>query len=283
MNRFEDDINNICGSADESQEVEQYDGSLGVSKEFVTTHQKKVGQVQWNDNLHEIYTDPGNLSGRRWMSGTLLANDYFLSVGHCFDNASLKPGVEFLPKVNGTNRYIESKEIARNMHVNFNYQTDPEGILRQEDSFPIVELCEFRSRLVDYALVKLGKNNNNERAGDKYGYARISNNDANLDEIICIIGHPKDAHGNTTKKIAAGKVTLVLGCPVFHKCWIGYNAIDTTPSSSGSGILRYTNGEVVGIHVIGECERDRGFNYALKISTLLQASPILNRLYDNGH
>jgi V8-like Glu-specific endopeptidase len=280
MNRFGDDIDSICGAADESQEVEQYDGSLGVSKEFVSMHQKKVGQVQWNDNLHEIYTDPGNLSGRRWMSGTLLANDYFLTVGHCFDNASLKEDVEFLPKVNGTNRCIESKEIAINMHVNFNYQTDPEGNLRQEDSFPIVELCEFRLLYVDYAIARLGKNNNNERPADKYGYAPISNKDANLDEIICIIGHPKDAYGNTTKKIAAGKVTLVRNCPIFENCYFGYNAIDTSNASSGSGVLRDTNGEVVGIHVMGYCERDRGFNYALKISTLLQASPILKNLCD---
>jgi len=280
INRFGDSIDAICGTADESQEVEQYDGSLGVSVEFVKNQQKKVGQVQWNDNLHEIYTDPGNLNGKRWMSGTLLINDYFLTVGHCFDSASLSAD-EFLPKVNGMNKRIEPNEVAKNMHVNFNYQINPYGNLRQEDSFPITDLSEFRYMKVDYAIAKLGENNQNEKPGDKYGYARTSNKDPILDEIICIIGHPKDALGNTTKKIAAGKVSLVKDCPIFHKCYIGYNAIDTSSGSSGSGILRYPNGEVVGIHVIGECERDRGFNYGLKISTLLEASPILKNLCDD--
>jgi V8-like Glu-specific endopeptidase len=276
-NRFGESIDSICGTADESQEVEQYDGSFGISKEFVALHQKKVGQVQWNDNLNSIYDDPGNLSGRRWMSGTLLANDYFLTAGHCFDSASLSAD-EFLPKVNGMNKRIEPDEVAKNMHVNFNYQTDPEGNLRQEDPFPVIELCEFRCMYVDYAIARLGKNNKDERPGHKYGYARVSNKDANLNETVCIIGHPKDARGNTTKKIAGGRISLVKDCPIFHKCYIGYNAIDTSSGSSGSGILRYPDGEMVGIHVIGECERDRGFNYGLKASTLMQGSHILKNL-----
>lgn len=278
VNRFGELIDSICGKEDDSQQVEQYDGSFGVTIDFVKFHQTKVGQVQWNNNLHEIYTDPGNLNGRRWMSGTLLLEDYFLTVGHCFDSASLTAD-EFLPKVNGTNRRIEPKEVAKNMHVNFNYQLDPIGNLRQEDSFPITELCEFRCRNVDYAIAKLGKNNKNERPGEKYGYARISDRDAIVNDLICIIGHPKDEEsGNTTKKIAAGSVSLVRECPTFEKCYFGYNAIDTGPASSGSGILRYSDGKLVGIHVIGECQRDRGFNYGLKLFTILQSSRILRGL-----
>ena len=68
VNRFGDDIDTICGDEDESQQIEQYDGSLGVTVDFVKFHQTKVGQIQWNDNLHEKYTNPGNLNGRRWMS-----------------------------------------------------------------------------------------------------------------------------------------------------------------------------------------------------------------------
>ena len=282
VNRFGDDIDTICGEEDESQQIEQYDGSLGVTVDFVKFHQTKVGQVQWNDNLHEKYTNPGNLNGRRWMSGTLLRYDYFLTVGHCFDTASLTAD-EFLPKVNGTNRYIEPKEIATNMHVNFNYQLNPNGKLRQEDSFPITELCEFRYRYVDYAIAKLGKNNKNERPEEKYGYARISDKDIVLNDLICIIGHPKDEEsGNTTKKIAAGTVSLVRDCPIFEKCYFGYNAIDTSSGSSGSGVLRHHDGKLVGIHVIGECERDRGFNYSLKLSTILQSSQILKDLLESG-
>lgn len=53
----------MCGTAN-------YDGSLGVTTAFVDTHQGPVGQLQWNSNLAAIYTDPGNVSGVRWCTGT---------------------------------------------------------------------------------------------------------------------------------------------------------------------------------------------------------------------
>ncbi len=53
----------ICGATDDSQPVEQYDGTLGVIVAFVNAHQGPVGQLQWNDNLGAIYTNPGNVSG----------------------------------------------------------------------------------------------------------------------------------------------------------------------------------------------------------------------------
>src|SRR6185295_7557016 len=61
-------IESICGATDDSQPVEQYDGTLGVTKVFVNGHQRSVGQIQWNDNLATIYTNPGNVSGARWCS-----------------------------------------------------------------------------------------------------------------------------------------------------------------------------------------------------------------------
>ena len=76
-------------------------------------------------------------------------------------------------------------------------------------------------------------------------------------------------------------MSLVKECPIFEKCYFGYNAIDTSSGSSGSGILHYPDGKLVGIHVIGECERDRGFNYGLKLSTLLESSTILKVLLES--
>ena len=51
-----------CGADDDSQPVEQYDGTLGVTEAFVDGHQGPVGQLQWNDNLSSIYDNPGNVS-----------------------------------------------------------------------------------------------------------------------------------------------------------------------------------------------------------------------------
>ena len=65
-------VETICGAADDSQPVEQNAGNLGVSTAFVNSHQGPVAQVQWNNNLASIYTDPGNVSGVRWGSGTMI-------------------------------------------------------------------------------------------------------------------------------------------------------------------------------------------------------------------
>ena len=99
----------ICGTTDDSQEVEQYNGTLGVPVAFVNAHQSPVGQLQWNNNLATIYTNPGNVAGVRWCSVTLITNDLFLTAGHCFDqNAN---GWQ-LPLQNGTTNVIQPADIA---------------------------------------------------------------------------------------------------------------------------------------------------------------------------
>ena len=39
-------LESICGGLDDSQPVEQYDGTLGVTTAFVAEHQAAVGQLQ---------------------------------------------------------------------------------------------------------------------------------------------------------------------------------------------------------------------------------------------
>ena len=48
-----------CGGIDDSQWVEAYDGTLGVSQAFVAEHRAPVGQIRWNDNLASIFNNPG--------------------------------------------------------------------------------------------------------------------------------------------------------------------------------------------------------------------------------
>lgn len=63
-------LESICGATDDSQPVEQYDGTLGVTRAYVDAHQKQAVQVQWNAGLGGVFTNPGNVDGVRWGSGT---------------------------------------------------------------------------------------------------------------------------------------------------------------------------------------------------------------------
>ena len=49
-------LRSICGATDDSQEVEQYDGTLGVTVAFVNAHERPVVQVQWNSDLAATFT-----------------------------------------------------------------------------------------------------------------------------------------------------------------------------------------------------------------------------------
>ncbi len=117
-------LESICGVTDDSQAVEQYDGTLGVTTAFVAAHQPAACQVQWNANLATIYTNPGTVSGVRWGSGTMISDDLFLTCGHLFDQTG---GGWERPRQNGTTNIISPQEIARNMRLNFNFQVDATG------------------------------------------------------------------------------------------------------------------------------------------------------------
>lgn len=255
-----------CGATDDSQPVELYDGALGVTTAFVATNQPMVGQLQWNSNLGTIYVNPGNVNGARWATGTLIADNLFLTAGHNFDQTG---GGWTRPKDNASGTTIPPSEIATNMHVNFNYQHDPGGNLRPEQEFPVVELVEYRLNGLDYAIVRLGGNPN-----ATFGAAQISTTDAAVGATACIIGHP----AGVPKRVEAG--------PVFdlHGDQIGYNDIDTLGGNSGSGILLGSNGHIVGVHTNGGCSiasdpnGDAFHNHGVRISSILAASPTLQDL-----
>ena len=137
-----------CGVTDDSQPVEQYDGTLGVTRAFVDAHQPMVGQLQWNNDLAAIYTNPGNVAGVRWCTGALIGDNLFLTAGHCLDRTA--DGWQ-LPRVNGSNDVISSQEIATRMHVNFNFQVDPNGNQRPEQAFAVTQMIEHRLGTLDFA------------------------------------------------------------------------------------------------------------------------------------
>lgn len=256
-------LESICGATDDSQPVEQYNGALGVTTAFVAAHQGPVCQLQWNNNLAALYTNPGNVAGVRWCTGTLISNDLFLSAGHCFDQTG---GGWSRPVDNTTGATIASAEIATNMHVNFNYQVDPTGVLRVEQSFPILSLVEYRLGGLDFSIVRLGGN-----PGATWGTTPVATTDAATGDMLCIIGHP----AGWPKRIEAGPCLNVAGTT------ITYDDIDTLGGNSGSGVLRASDGRIVGVHTNGGCGPSSpsvGSNSGVRITSIIAQSPTLQAL-----
>ncbi len=258
-------LESICGVADDSQAVESYDGTLGVTAAFVNSRQSAAAQVQWNANLATIYTNPGNVNGARWGSGTMISDDLFLTCGHLFDADSNGWTV---PRQNGTNTPISAQEIAQNMRLNFNYQRDPLGNLRPEQSFAITQLVEYRLGNLDMAVCRIAGN-----PGAIFGRTAVAIEDTALNDMLAIIGHP----AGLPKRIEAGPATSFAGDA------IRYNDIDTLGGNSGSGVLHGPTGAIVGVHTNGGCNsQGTGSNSGVRITSILNNSPTVRPIAHAG-
>jgi len=253
-------LESICGATDDSQPVEQYDGTLGVSQAYVSAHQKQAVQVQWNAGLGGVFTNPGTVDGVRWGSGTLIAPDLVLTCGHLFDQSA---DGWVLPRQNGSMQVVTPQQIATSMHINVLYQVDPSGTLRTEQSFPIVALVEYRLGGLDMAVVRVGGD-----PGDTYGFTAVASTNPAVGDVLAIIGHP----AGMPKRVEAGPATAVTTNQV------RYDDIDTLGGNSGSGILG-TTGELVGVHTNGGCNASgTGSNFGTAVAGIRAVSPTLQAL-----
>jgi V8-like Glu-specific endopeptidase/uncharacterized protein YidB (DUF937 family) len=254
-------LESICGVIDDSQPVEQYDGTLGVTTAFVAAHQEQAVQVQWNDNLGSVFTNPGDVSGVRWGSATMIGPDLLLTCGHLFD---ADPNGWTIPRQNGTANAISPQDVALNMHINFDFQVDPSGTPRPEKRFPITQLIEYRLGGLDMAVCRVGGS-----PGNIHGWSEVATTNAAVGDMLAIIGHP----AGQPKRIEAGPATALTGSV------IRYNDIDTLGGNSGSGILHSPSGRVVGVHTNGGCNSGgTGSNSGVAIAAIIAVSPTLQNL-----
>ena len=259
-------IESICGGTDDTQDVETYDGTLGVDRPFVDTHERPVGQLQWLDDLATRFNgpnaSPGDVAGARWGSGAMISDEHFLTAGHCFDQSG---GGWQRPRRNGA--VIEPTEIATLMQINFNFQVNgTTGDTRAGEPFPVESLLEYRLGSLDFAIVKVGKNAAGQLPSEVYGAMTVASSDlTTAGAMLCLIQHP----AGRPKKVEAGPMLISQGGQ------IRYDSLDTLGGSSGSAILS-PDGEVIGVHTNGGCSMFSGSNFGVTIGAIRGASSIIN-------
>lgn len=243
----------VCGTTDDLQDVELYDGTLGVTRQYADDHQVNTVQLQWIDLQAMAAALPGkamgNVAGARWCTGTLIRADLVLTAGHCFDIQDGETGwLTPFDIIDGQIANVQPGELAKLQVVHFLYQIDGATMQpRVPSTFPVVELVEHRRAGLDYALIRLGRNAEGHLPGDGFPIATVSIQVPADEARLAILQHP---HG-WPKKIEAGKLLDVVGPTV------KYDDIDTYGGSSGSGV-RDADGRIIAVHTHGGCNNHGG-------------------------
>ncbi|WP_394825366.1 trypsin-like serine peptidase [Pendulispora albinea] len=217
----------ICGT-DDKQYVNSYTGNLGVSVAYVNTYKGAVG-------VSETSISEG--PSVKFCTGTLIANDLFLTASHCVDSSTKTEYVAF-----NYERKANSTEVLPQQH------------------FKITGIVEDGLGGLDYAILRLAGN-----PGATFGVTKTNKVDPTSNAILAIIQHP----GLKPKQIEAGHFAGLSGD------YISYGDIDTEGGSSGSGVLNAA-GELVGVHTLGGCTATGGRNFGVRMSKIAAASAIIN-------
>lgn len=270
----------LCGPSDNSQDVELYDGKLGPSKDFVKTRQPSTGQIRWNVNIASALNpddNPGDVSGQRWCSGTLISERLFITAGHCFE-IDLNGWQTPQRKVGNGFISLPPQELAPLMHVIFNYQRDGAACgnpafpatcpIRGGDVYPILKLVERgnEGRGLDYAILELGDGKDGLAPGQKYAPQLYDVSEPTLRAAaqLTVIQHPN----GKPKRVAAGTSLRISDDHIY------YTDLDTLGGSSGAGILTQSE-RLIGIHTDGGCDGARRENFGLSLLAIARVSKVV--------
>lgn len=254
-----------CGPQNDLAPVETYPGGLGVTPEFVRKHEPPVGQLRWVKDLKDRFDgdDPGNVAGLPRGCGGLITDDLFLTAGHCLDPTR---GGSETPSRNGVP--ITPGEVARLMQVDFNFQLN--GETKEERTpvtYPVIELVEHSLGPHEYAILRLGHGANGPPGAD-FRPMELARQDIKAKSAtLCIIQHP----GGGPKCVEAG--------PMLWNRYgrIAYLDLDTAGLSSGAPIYS-KGGLVVGVHTLGGCTKQGGFNSGVSIGAIRAYSQTISQL-----
>jgi hypothetical protein len=246
-------LDSQCGRVDDLQHVEFYDGSLGVTKDYVAQHEKTTVQLRWVSEPEIVAKlpdhSPGTVADVRWCTATLVDPVTLLTAGHCFDVQREDWVTPFRFGADGRPVFAEPEVLAKLFVVNFGYQLSvQDGTMREPDVFPVVALKEYRLGDLDYAIVEIGADENGRFPTDlNHKVGKIDIRDVSVGERLALIQHPQ----GDPKKVEAGSAQQTVDSSIF------YDNIDTHGGSSGSGV-RDAEGDVVAVHTNGGCAPSGG-------------------------
>ncbi|MFT4183289.1 MAG: trypsin-like peptidase domain-containing protein [Rhizobium sp.] len=268
------DPQTVCGPSNDLQDVETYDGSLGVSKDYVAANLGSTVQLHWQIDraIRKAGYSPGTVSGRAWCTGTLIAPTMVLTAGHCFEPQD-GTGDFTTPYTRDEQRravLARDGELAKLQYIRVGYQVNAAtGAERIPRDFPIERLVERKfdgtgvnGASIDYAIVEVAAGQDGKVPGDIVPPAKIATHAVASGDKLVIIQHPS----GLPKKIGTGTATNRAEPFIF------YDNIDTLGASSGAGV-RDENGDIVGVHIRGDC--DRTGNSAVSIVSIEGVSDAL--------
>jgi V8-like Glu-specific endopeptidase len=163
----------ICGSRDDSQFVNDYQGNLGPTTAFVRANKTSVGAME-NGNT---------ATSSKYCSGTLIGTNVFITAGHCTDSTTVGD------------------------YVAFNYERRAGSTtLLTQSHFKILQVIEDGLSGIDYSILRLEGS-----PGDTFGVLPLRASNPRVGEAISIIGHPsgkpKMVEGGTVKAVNGRQAT----------------------------------------------------------------------------
>jgi V8-like Glu-specific endopeptidase len=143
----------ICGSTDDSQFVNDYNGTLGPTVTFVQTHKRTKGALA---------TSATTSSSAKYCSGSLIGTNLFLTAGHCVDSGTIGD------------------------YVTMNYERAAGSTsLLTQSHYRVNAILEDELGGLDYAILRL-----DGTPGSTWGIASVATSDPSTGAAITIIGHP---------------------------------------------------------------------------------------------